>query len=749
MNNNTINNTINNAVVIGAGSMGAGIATLLANAGIKVTLLDRHSGEVSDPDRLAEAGVERQLQRGAFYLPEFASRITTGNITDDAGALAQADWIIEAVFEDLQVKHDSFRLIDQYRAPDTIISSNTSTIPLAELTEGTGEEFRKNFAIVHFFNPPTTMRLVELVTGPLTSDSTRSRLIQTIEQQLGKSVLECRDTPGFIANRIGNLWMAAGARTALDHGVPIELADALFSRPFEVPRTGIFGLFDYIGLQLVPGIWGSLTDALPEEDAYHRFSVTDHPLFTGLLERGLTGRTGPSGFYRGREEVVTPEFTYRAKQTITDPAAQHTTARDIMDTDSPGGRFARDTFLETLIYCCETSPEIADTVEDIDLAMQLGYGWKKGPFALADDIGLEHLASMLGDRIPELFQLALDNNGFYPAPGITLSTEGSPTAVHQRDGVITATALKQQGRIIFANDGGTVTLLDDGTALLDLDTPLNSCTREALELIAQTGREGHSQGIRALVIGNDESRAFCAGADLSTLARAAEDGDAHAAADLFRIGRESFEALLHAEFPVVAAVRGVALGGGAEMLLHCDVAVVHADSRIGFPERTVGLIPAWGGTARTIERLEQAAKKNPVNQTFQLFMDARSFSSAFEAQSFGLLRDRDTIIMSSDHVLAQALTVARRLAPGYHPAPTVYLTLPDPGQLQTPSGDFSTNDMIIADALKNLLSFPGGQRISAEELGSHEATSAGEVIILPSNVERASHMARTRKPLKN
>ena len=742
-----MNSHIKNAVVIGAGSMGAGIATLLANAGINVTLLDRHSGDDSDPSRLAEAGVERQLQRGAFYLPEFASRIRTGNIADDAETLGHAEWIIEAVFEDLKVKHSTFSLIEQHRAPGSLVSSNTSTIPLSELTDGTSEGFQQDFAIVHFFNPPTTMRLVELVTGPLTSEVTRHTLTRIIEQQLGKAVLECRDTPGFIANRIGNLWMAAGARTALDNDIPIELADALFSRPFGVPRTGIFGLFDYIGLQLVPGIWGGLSAALPEEDAYHRFSITDHPLFTGLLERGLTGRTGPSGFLKGRDEVVTPDFTYRPRRELTDPAAELTTAAEIMATDSPGGRFARDTFLELLVYCCETAPEIARTIEEIDLAMQLGYGWKKGPFALADAIGLDVITTMLTTRMPQLLNRAVDAGGFYPAPGTTLTTDGVPTALQQRDGVVTAAEVRKQGRAIFSTPGGTVTLLEDGVALLDLDTPLNSCTRDALDLIALTGREGTAAGIKALVIGNDEARAFCAGADLSTLARAAADGDAHTAADLFRIGRESFEALLQADFPVVAAVRGVALGGGAELLLHCDVAVVHADSRIGFPERTVGLIPAWGGTARTIDRFQQAGVDNPVDRAFQLFLDARPFSSAFDARTAGLLRPEDQILMSADHVLAEAFRLARELAPTYSPAPSVFIQLPE--TLNRPTGEFTDNDLLIADALRNLLTSASGERLSAEELGSREATTAGEVIVLPSNVERTAHMARTRKPLRN
>lgn len=737
-----MNSHISRAAVIGAGSMGSGIAALLANAGIKVLLLDRPSAEGEDRNALSRRGVELQVERKGFLRPEFAERVIPGNIDDDAAGLGEVDWIIEAVFEDLQVKHDTFALIDAHRAPTALVSSNTSTIPLADLVAPLGAAFRERFAIIHFFNPPRVMRLVEVVAGEDTAAETVEVLSRAVEQQLGKVALPCRDTPGFIANRVGNLWMAAGARIALDRGIVPELADAVFGRPFGVPRTGIFGLFDYIGLQLVPGIWGSLTKALPESDAYHRFRIDDHPVFTGLLERGWTGRTADSGFYRGREEVLDADFTYRPKDLPEDAALRADTARDVITTDSPAGRFARDTFLATLRYCCEIAPDIADTVADIDTAMELGYGWRRGPFALADSIGLELLAELL-DAAPPLLHAAIRAGGFHPEPGRTLSTTGEVVDTASREGVVTAAQLHEGGTRILGNDAGVVSLLDDGVALLSLSTPMNSLTPDALELLGAVAEQGADLGIRALVIGNDEHRAFSAGADLPRMARLAKSGDEERAYEEFRAGRSVLEALARAPFPVVAALRGVALGGGAELLLHCDAALAHAEAKVGFPERHVGLIPAWGGCVRALLRLGDAAT------AFRLIMDAFPLP-VLEARARGLLPADTPVILSPDHVLARAVDLAREMRDSYAPTPD-----PTPRPAADPADllglwDESAGTAVdgrIARALAGVLA--DGASISGADLGEKESRAAAGLIVRKEMAARADHMARTRRPLGN
>lgn len=740
---------ITTAAVIGAGSMGSGIAAHLANAGIKVLLLDVPADDHSDRNARAKEGIERQLHRRGFMRTEFAERVTPGNIDDDLAKLSETDWVVEAIVEDPAIKRDLYAKLAANVGEQTVLSSNTSTIPLSKLVEGMNQDLRSRFAIIHFFNPPRVMRLVELVSRPETKTEVIDLLQQVCEQQLGKVVLHCRDTPGFIANRIGNLWMAAGASIALRHDVAFEDADAAFGKPFGVPRTGIFGLFDYIGIQLVPAIWRSLENALPEDDAYNRFRLSEHPLFHGLLERGWTGRTGPSGFYRGRDEVVTEDFDYRPRQQSDDPALAEKTARNVMSTNSSAGRFARETYLETLRYCCNTAAEIADTVADIDTAMVQGYGWKQGPFALADSIGIEWIADQY-ETAPELLRTAVETGGFYPAPGTTLSSTGEAVGICDPEGVITLAEATSEAETVFSNDGAAVHLRPDGVAVLDLKTPLNSCSVDVLAAIAELADKGQNWGVEAVVIGNDEARAFSAGADLATLARLSQEGDTEGITRLLTQGREAMASLYRAPFPVVAAARGIALGGGAELLLHSDARVIAAETKIGFPERNVGLIPGWGGTIRILEALQRSGAIDPVQTSYDFIMSAKPVPTAFDAKALGILGKDDRILLSPDHVLGEAIELALSLKGSYQP--------PESGHFQLSSGDdaslsgkwhgddASATDTRIAEALARVYE---ADSATEADLGQRETREAAELLSHPNNSARAEHMARTRKPLKN
>lgn len=725
---------ITRAAVIGAGSMGSGIAAHLANAGVHVHLLD-----ISEEN--AAKGIERQLKQRGFQLPAYAERVTPGSINDHAERLGDAEWIVEAVFEDLDVKHQTFRTIAEHRAPGTPVSSNTSTIPLAKLTEGMDEDLAKDFAIIHFFNPPRVMRLVELVRGENTSEETAATLTRICEQQLGKVVIDCRDTPGFIANRVGNFWMAVGADLALQRGLDPELADAAFGRPFGVPRTGIFGLFDYVGLQLVRPIWGSLLGALPESDAYHQHDITQRAEFAELLEKGYQGRSTGSGFYRGREETYCFEgHDYRLRRKPEDPALAEKDPRALMSHETPAGTYARDVYLATLRYCCETAPEIADAVDAIDEAMALGYGWKQGPFALADRIGVDWLAEQYGTDVPDLVAAAARAGGFYPE-GKVLSTDGSVTEPRTREGVVTVAELVNGAGAteIFANDGAVVNLLPSGVAVLSLTTPMNSCSPAVLDAF-QWVAQAQDKGVKAVVVANDEARAFSAGADLSVLAKLAADGDEKAVYDLLRKGSESLWALRQAPFPVVGAVRGVALGGGLELLLHCDAVVTHAESRVGFPEPNVGLYPAWGGTVRGLERYVDAGAENPHKKIFDLITSAKPVPIL----NSGFLRDADRVVQSPDHVVAQALELAEELIDGYQPPAARELPLTE----ETLSIEGGTEtDNAIADAVARI--YRGSGSLDAYEMGLRETEYCPSVLVRPENAARAEHMARTRKPLRN
>lgn len=732
---------ISRAAVIGAGSMGSGIAAHLANAGLDVLLLDV-PGPPGDRDAPARAGVERQLQRRGFMLPEFAGRITVGNIEDDMAAIGDAEWIIEVVFEDRDVKAQTYRAIARHRNPAALVSSNTSTIPLAELTAGMDEEMLPFFAVTHFFNPPRIMRLLELVAGPDTAAETEAQLRHICEVQLGKVVIDCRDTPGFIANRIGTFWMAAGAMTALRTGVNPELADAVFSRPFGVPRTGVFGLFDYIGLQLLDPIWGGLLQDLPDTDAFRRVDVTAEPVFRELVDAGCHAGVG---FY-DRDGQVYSGGSYVPRREVDDPAARARTAREVLDTDSPGGGYGRAVFLETLRYCCETAPEIADTVDQIDAAMRLGYGWRKGPFQLADDIGLEHLISLYADAggdAPDLLVAAARAGGFYPHDGAVLSSHGEVTAPREREGVLTPAQIIADARLLLDNGDATLHLRDDGIAVLTLHTPASSCSSGVFAAVRELAGLPDA---RAGVIVSPLEGIFSAGADLSGLAEASTSGDLARVNEVLAEGADAFAQLRAAPFPVVAAVRGTALGGGLEFVQHCDAAVIEAEARLGFPERHVGLFPGFGGTVRTLERMTLNGVDDPVRSAFDLILSARPTAGAHEAAARGLLLADDHVIMSADHVIAEALALAHRLAEGYEPPRSAPLTLRPADAEPLVWEDGTETDRVIARTLAELYT---GTTVTPEELGEREVELASRLLIRPENAQRVEHMRRTRRPLGN
>ncbi|WP_083830834.1 3-hydroxyacyl-CoA dehydrogenase NAD-binding domain-containing protein [Herbaspirillum lusitanum] len=391
--------SIKKAVVIGAGSMGSGIAAHLANAGMNVVLMDivpKEGGRSS----VAENAIQRQLATGGFMLPAYASLVRAANIEDDFADVADADWIVEAVIEDMAVKSNLYKSIEAVRKDDSIVSSNTSTIPLSHLTEGLGKRFAGDFLITHFFNPPRYMRLLELVSGPETHRSTVMRTRRICDEVLGKTVIDCRDKPGFIANRIGNYWMSVATLEAIKHGLTVEEADAVMSRGFGVPKTGIFGLFDLVGINLVPLVWRSLLDILPKDDDHHHFDLTKNSFIGTMLEKGLIGRKGKGGFYRQtgkgkdriRETIDLNSGEYRLEQSPTldalDTAGKN--LRKLCEHDSAAGRYTWSVLKHLVCYSSEVAPSVADDVISVDTAMQRGYNWSEGPFQLADRYLRDH-----------------------------------------------------------------------------------------------------------------------------------------------------------------------------------------------------------------------------------------------------------------------------------------------------------------------------------------------------------------------
>lgn len=746
-----MNNIITKAAVIGAGSMGGGIAAHLANSGCEVVLLD-----VSK--ELAQKGVDRQLKSRGFQHPDFAKRITVGSIDDDLNLVNDAQWIVEAILEDPKLKQQTYAKINDHRAPGAFLTSNTSTIPLATLTEGMTDEQAADFGITHFFNPPRVMPLVEIVSSSAMPADRLAELRALCEVQLGKTVIDCRDTPGFVANRTGNYWMSVAIDKALERGLEPELVDAAFGKPVGVPRTGVFGLFDYIGIQIVPAIWDSFLATLDKDDAFQKYDLPRNRVFTWLLDNGFTGRTGPSGFYRGREEVLDTEaLEYRPRREVTDPVAGTRSIGEAIAVDSEGGRYVWDVFADTLDYCLVTAPEICDTVADIDGGFALGYSWKQGPFALADSIGLDTVLERWkadGRDVPALLEAAQQAGGFYPSEGKVLSTDGVVVELARSEGVVRVAdlAADPSTTVAFQNDGATVYRLSDGVGVLSFSTPMNAVDQNVIAAWETVARDHADLGISSLVIATDNPRSFSAGAYLPLLSEGSKNGDEEGLRTVVRAGNDALRALSEASIPVVSAARGVALGGGAEILVHSDRVVVHAETKIGFPERVVGLLPAWGGTATMLVRNVQAGVANPHQAAFDLVMLGTPLDNAHHARENLVLTGDDIIVMNSDRVLARALDEARALAGNYTPQTPITVPLYN-GATQLDAAwqgdDIPEADRRIGAEVAALYTGSGDGEKSSDQLESDEVEAAVRLLLHPKNAARAEHMATHRKPLKD
>lgn len=741
------------AAVIGAGAMGGGIAAQFANAGIAVELLDMPGGDSGSAP--AEAGLARQLKIGGFMSPEAAQLVRPGNVQDHLDRLAQVDWVIEAVVEKPEVKHDLFARIAPHLKADAILSSNTSTIPRAVLTEGMSADLAKRFAITHFFNPPRVMRLLEIVTDPAADPAVAARLHTAARVLLGKSTITCRDTPGFIANRIGCFWMAAAARLAQEQGLDVETADAV-NAALGIPRTGVFGLFDLVGIDLVPTVWGSLLRALPATDALHRFDLPADPVFRTLVERGAFGRKAGAGFYRkgsdgSRQALDLQSLDYRplreAAKLPRDPAA-------LISETGPTGTYARALLAEVLAYSAAHAPEIATDAAAIDTAMELGYAWKQGPFGLAERAGLAALAATM-PTVPAFLSRAL-TEGFY-AKGAPLATAGGRAA---RPGSAPLADLP----VLAANAFASLHDLGGGVALFRAHSKMNTFDPGIFDLLEETlDRAGRD--FSALVLGNDDPRAFSAGADLAFFLRMldGESGPAHVKAYGSR-GQALFMRMRRSPVPVVAAVHGFALGGGCEFQMHADATIAHAEATLGVPEIGVGLIPGWGGCTQLYARaLAADPDADPVSlarRALRTLVSGRISTSAADAKTLGLLRASDGIVMHRDDLIAAAKARALALVPGYAPPAPLTLPVAGPAGLQAAlqdardglaAGQLSPTDFALAEQLATIVT--GGPKAGATateaDLMALEVATLAALVTGPVSRPRIEHMLATGKRLQN
>ncbi|MFZ4406034.1 MAG: 3-hydroxyacyl-CoA dehydrogenase NAD-binding domain-containing protein [Paracraurococcus sp.] len=759
--------------VIGAGVMGAGIAAQVANAGVPVVLLDIVPGG-------AAKAVERLLKTDpAPFMSKGAARLVTpGDIDGGLPLLADCDWIVEAIIERPDVKRDLYARLLTVRKAGSIVSSNTSTIPLAALTEGLGEGFATDFLITHFFNPPRYMRLLEVVQGPATRADALAVINAFGDRVLGKTVIPCKDRPGFIANRIGGLWMQSAINRAFDLGLTVEEADAAMGRPIGVPKTGVFGLLDLVGIDLMPHVAASMKATLPETDAYV-LGLRDHALITRMIAEGRTGRKGRGGFYT-REKGPSGESLRRALDLTTGdyrasekPQLESLGLRDLRtlaEHPDRGGRYTRAVLLDTLGYAASLVPEIADSVADVDAAMRLGYNWKYGPFELIDRLGAAWLAAALaadGRTVPPLLA-QVGQGSFYRVQDGTLEyfgADGGYHAVPRPEGVLLLADVKRRTKPLAKNGSASLWDVGDGVACLEFHSKMNALDPGTVEMIGKSIAMGKKGTIKALVIHN-EGEQFSVGANIGLALFAANIAAWGEIEGLIEQGQKAMKALRDAPFPVVGAPSGMALGGGCEILLHCDAVQAHAESYIGLVEVGVGLIPGWGGCTTMLRRWAEHPKAPrgpmpPVAKAFEMISTAQVAKSAFEAKEMLLLRATDGITFNRDRLLADAKAKALSLVEGYAPAEVKPLRLPGATgraalamavQQQMAMGRATPHDVVVCAHLAETLT--GGRHDHTEdtteaELHALERQSFMALLRTPATLARVEHMLETGRPLRN
>lgn len=618
------------------------------------------------------------------------------------------------------------------------------------------------------------MRLIELVTGPKTDPQITQKVEDFVDRTLGKTVVWAKDTPGFIANRIGTFWIQTGVNEALDRGVTVEEADAVLGKPMGVPKTGVFGLVDLVGLDLMPHLMNSLTSTLPKDDPYQAIARSE-PLIEKMIAEGYTGRKGKGGFYRmnkegGQRTLEAVDLKTGDYRTAATPSVPKGTLKQLVEQPGTMGDYAWAVLGDTAAYAALLVPEISDTIVGVDDAMKLGYNWKHGPFEWIDQLGADYVAARLekdGKPVPELLKLAAGRTFYRVEDGKRqyLGTDGEYHDVVRPEGVLLLADVKLASKPLLKNSSAALWDLGDGVVCLEFTGKMNALDGEVMKLIGQSISLVAKEH-KALVVYNEGTH-FSAGANLGLALFAFNIAAFSEIEQLVQGGQFAYKALKYAPFPVVGAPAGMALGGGCEILLHCDAVQSHAELYCGLVETGVGIIPGWGGCGEMIDRWRKmpGAPNGPmpaVAKVFETVSTATVSKSAAEAKEYGFLRPTDGITMSRDRLLYEAKQKALSLVEGYVPPEMPEFRLPGPSGKAAlmlavegfhNRGIATDYDVVVAGSLATVLT--GG-----EDGDPTEPQSENDLLALerqefmkrlhdPRTVARIEHMLETGKPLRN
>ncbi|MBF2000920.1 MAG: enoyl-CoA hydratase/isomerase family protein [Synechococcales cyanobacterium M58_A2018_015] len=766
--------------VLGAGVMGSQIAAHLANAGLTVHLLDLPAA-AAPKNSLVEAAFQKALKFSPpiCFTEKTARRIVLGNFEEHFDRLSEVDWVIEAVVEKLSVKQELIQRLREVIRPDTVVSTNTSGLPIHAIAEHLPPEFRQRFLGTHFFNPPRYLKLLELIPTPDTNPEVVARLRWFAELGLGKGVVIAKDTPNFIANRIGMYVTLWGLRAWLEQGYTIEEIDTLTGPLIGRPKSATFRTADLVGLDTLLYVADHLYAAVPEDESRELFQAPD--VLRKLVATGTLGAKTGQGFYKkqhGQILSLNPAtLAYEPAQPLNlgDVGAMarlphlRDRLRALYQDDGRAGHFFRQSVGAMLSYSARRIPEIADSPLDIDRAMRWGFGWELGPFELWDALGFETIRNDLHAQ-----QIALPDwvnamsRGFYPPQAVYVPAIGYSPIEQPADALDLNAIRTDANRIVWKNAEAALLDIGDRVLLYEFRSKGNTLSFQVITGLSAALKILETEDYIGLVIGN-ESEHFCGGANLAEMVQAAQTGP-ESIVQLIEQFQDLLQRIRYASKPIVAAIQGRVLGGGCELVMACPQVVAAAETYIGLVELSVGLIPGAGGILRMVSRaVERAASDSPsqiqpfLKAAFETIAMAKVSSSAYEAQELGFLLPTARIVINGDRRLAVAKAEVQHLARiGYLPPPenTAIWVLGRPTRallnhaayIYQQGGFASEYDRYLAEQLAYVMT---GGDLTAPTLVPEsyllrlERETFVPLLSQPKTQARIAHLLQTKKPLRN
>ena len=803
---------IEKAIVLGAGTMGSRIAAHFANAGLPCILLDivppnlPADAPAGERNRIVRAGLEaaRKSKPAAFFTAALANKIAIGNFDDDLARCAEADWIIEVVAENLEIKRKLLARVAQYRKPGAIVTTNTSGLPVHLIAEGMSDEFQQHWAGTHFFNPPRYLKLVEVIPGPKTSPEVVESLSEFCDRRLGKGVVIAKDTPNFIANRIGTFSMLNALRLMTALGMTVEEVDACTGPAVGWPKSATFRTADLVGLDVLVHVVKNIYETAPNDESREMYKV---PAFVEeMTKRGWLGDKAGQGFYKkvrgdGGKDILALDLNtmeYRPRQKAkfgsleTGKAIEGTRERlhalvtPLFDGQKgdKAQHFMWGGLSEMCLYAARRVPEISDSVVDIDRAMRWGFGWELGPFEMMDAIGVKAFAAQVqkeGRAIPPVIEKVLSSRrkSFYEsekgASTVFDFCSGGAKKVDEPKGIIVLKSLKDAGKEIERNSGASLIDLGDGVVCCEFHAKMNAIGADLIAMMNK-GLKRLETDFDAIVIANQAVN-FSVGANLMLVLVAAQEQEW----DELHMAVKQFQninlALKYAPKPVVAAPQGMALGGGCEVALHAAKIQAAAEAYIGLVETGVGLIPGGGGTKEMLIRANEHAAGDEdldlfhaLKPVFETIAMAKVGTSAEECRDYGFLRRNDGISMNRDRLVADAKEAALALARGgYKPMAANWQEGAQTTQIKVLGEQFlagaklaihmlvrggyaSEYDAHVGRKLANILA--GGpltapQMVSEQYVLDLEREAFVSLCGEKKTQERIAHTLKTGKPLRN